>query len=134
MRSMPVFQSRSGFVAIAAGLAVLAIGLVGIARSDDPGTSSGPGPDLLPARFQHAVGNATAGQNVFRYETFGNQGFWTDAMQLPQGIAAAKVTPLQALQLGLSVNIDALNDATKAALATALQQVVAGTDPSKTAI
>src|ERR1022692_2682300 len=131
---MRVFQSRSGFIAVAAGLGVLAIGLVGIARSDDPGTSNGPGPDLLPARFQHAVGNATSGQNVFRYETFGNQGFWTDAMQLPQGIAAAKVTPLQALQLGLSVNIDALNDATKAALATAIQQVVAGTDPSKTAI
>src|ERR1022692_915965 len=130
---MRVFQSRSGFVAIAAGVAVLAIGLVGIARSDDPGTSNGPGPDLLPARFQHAVGNATSGQNVFRYETFGNQGFWTDAMQLPQGIAAAKLTPLQALQIGLNVNVAALNAPTVAALSTALQQVQSGMDPAKTA-
>ena len=131
---MRVFRSRSGFIAVAAGLGVLAIGLVGIARSDDPGTSNGPGPDLLPARFQHAVGNATSGQNVFRYETFGNQGFWTDAMQLPQGIANAGVTPLQALQLGLNVNVDNLNPATAAALLAALQQVNSGTDPSKTAI
>ncbi|HTS26063.1 MAG TPA: IPT/TIG domain-containing protein [Bryobacteraceae bacterium] len=130
---MPVFQCRRDVVAVAAGVAVLAAGLVGVARSQSATTSSGPGPDLLPVQFQHAVGNATSGQNVFRYETFGNQGFWTDAMQLPQGIAAAKVTPLQALQLGLSVNIDAVNDATKQALAAALQQVAAGTDPNKTA-
>jgi uncharacterized protein (TIGR03437 family) len=117
--------------------AVVITGLAGIfagvARSDDPGTSSGPGPDLLPPRFQHALGNATAGQDTFRYETFGNQGFWTDAMQLPQGIAAAKVTPIQALQLGLSVNIDAVNDATKQALGAALAQVTGGTDPAMTA-
>ena len=55
-------------------------------------------------------------------------------MQLPQGIAAAKVTPLQALQLGLNVNSDNLNAATAAALVAALAQVQAGTDPSKTAI
>ena len=111
-----------------------ALFLIGIARSDQPTTSDGPPPDLLPIKFQHAVGDATSGRDVFRYETFGNQGFWTDAMQLPQGIAAAKVTPLQALQLGLSVNVDAVNDATKQALAAALQQVQSGTDPSKTAI
>jgi uncharacterized protein (TIGR03437 family) len=125
--------SRYGVIAASAGLLALALGLGSIAKSDDPGTSSGPGPDILPARFQHALGDATAGKDTFRYETFGNQGFWTDAMQLPQGIAAAKLTPLQALQVGLSVNIDALNDATKQALGAALQQVTAGTDPSKTA-
>jgi hypothetical protein len=45
---------------------------------------------------------------VFRFETFGNEGFWTDAVRMPQGIKAARVTPLQALKLGLSVDIDAL--------------------------
>jgi uncharacterized protein (TIGR03437 family) len=127
---MIVSRSRRNLVACLSGALIMCFGLMSVARSQQ----TGPGPDLLPPAFQHPVGDPVAGQNVFRYETFGNQGFWTDAMQLPQGIAAAKVTPLQALQLGLSVNVDALNDSTKTALAAALQQVAAGTDPSKTAI
>ena len=119
------------------GLGLLAAGvcLIGIAKSQQGTTSNGPGPDLLPPAFQHVVGgDVAAGQNVFRYETFGNQGFWTDAMQLPQGIVAAKVTPLQALQLGLNVNAGALNSATVAAFSAALQQVQSGVDPNATAL
>ncbi len=127
-----MFTQRKGWIAFA--IVTLALGLVGIARSDDPGTSNGPGPDLLPPQFQHALGDPVAGQTTFRYETFGNQGFWTDAMQLPQGIASSKVTPLQALQLGLSVNIDAVNAATKTSLGAALLQVAGGADPSTTAL
>lgn len=70
------------------------------------------GPD-----FPHPIGNAANGQQVFRFETFGNEGFWTDAARLPQGIVAAGITPKQALQVGLSVNVDALDAATKAAVA-----------------
>ncbi len=44
---------------------------------------------------------------------------------MPMGIKAAKVTPLQALKLGLSVDIDALDPATKDTLAQQLK-----TDPS----
>src|SRR5258708_1797182 len=120
-------------IALCSSLAGATLGFIGIARSQQGVLSEGPPPDLLPPAFQHAVGDAAAGLTVFRYETFGNQGFWTDAMQLPQGIAAAKVTPLQALQLGLSVNVDALNAATVQAFGTALQQVLTGTDPAKTA-
>ncbi len=58
-------------------------------------------------------GNATAGRDVFRFETFGNEGFWTDAVRLPQGMVAAGVTPLKALQLGVQVDIDALDAATQ---------------------
>jgi uncharacterized protein (TIGR03437 family) len=112
---------------------LLGLLIVGTGVAQAPVTSNGPAPDLLPIAFQHAIGSASSGKSVFRYGTFGNQGFWTDAMQLPQGIAAAKVTPLQALQLGLNVNIDALNAATVQALGAALQQVQGGTDPAKTA-
>ena len=97
------------------------------------GSNEGPGPAALPALFVHPVGNAPAGQEVFRFETFGNQKFWTDAAKLPQGIAAAGITPLQALQVGLSVNVEALNDATKQAFATAIQMVKDGADPKTTA-
>ncbi|MFP1680677.1 hypothetical protein ACLD02_18415 [Alloalcanivorax sp. C16-2] len=77
---------------------------------------------------------AVQGQTVFRYETFGNQRFWTDAMQLPQGIAGAGVTPLQALGLGLNVNVGALSDGTAQALLDALEQVGNGTPPEDTAL
>ena len=125
---------RNVSISIAVGLTALAMGFVGTARPDQATTSDGPPPDLLPPQFQHAIGDPTSGQAVFRLETFGNQGFWTDALQLPQGIAAVKLTPLQALQVGLSVNVDALNAATKQALAAALQQVQGGANPSSTAL
>jgi uncharacterized protein (TIGR03437 family) len=130
---MIISKARRNLFAVGFGLAVLTLGLAGIAKSQQAGTNSGPGPDLLPPAFQHAVGDPVAGQAIFRYETFGNQGFWTDAMQLPQGIAAAQLTPLQALQVGLNVNVAALNAPTVAALSAALQQVQSGMDPTKTA-
>lgn len=86
--------------------------------SDGP-ADQGP---TLPTRQD---GDATLGREVFRFETFGNEGFWTDAVRLPEGMAAAKVTPLQALELGLNVNVDAVDPATKEALAAQLKQ-----DPS----
>ncbi|MBC7793715.1 MAG: hypothetical protein H7Z43_08400, partial [Clostridia bacterium] len=66
---------------------------------------SGPA-DASVNQLVHRVGDAERGQDVFRFETFGNEGFWTQLVQLPQGIAAAGVTPAQALALGLSVDIE----------------------------
>ncbi len=81
--------------------------------SDGPGITNNPNP--------HQVGTAADGLTVFRFETFGNEGFWTDAARLPQGIVAAGVTPLDALALGLVVDIDALPPATQQAIALELQ-------------
>jgi mono/diheme cytochrome c family protein len=66
------------------------------------------------------LGDATRGRDIFRFETFGNEGFWTDALQLPQGIVAAKVTPVMALKTGLSVDSDALAAAVPAATLNAI--------------
>jgi hypothetical protein len=74
------------------------------------------------------------GKTVFSYETFGNERFWTDAMRLPQGLAGANVTPLDALALGLNVNAEALSPATAQALLGALEQIKAGTKPSDTVL
>jgi len=68
----------------------------------------------------HATGNAALGQQVFRFELFGNEKFFADALRLQQGIVAAGVTPVQALQLGLSVDVDALDPATRAVVAAEL--------------
>ena len=107
------------------------MGLVGVLAncngSDDAAPAPGPvsgGPGGGPANQgsppAHTLGNATNGQTVFRAETFGNERFWTDAIRLPAGILAAKVTPLQALGLGLHVDIDALDAATVTALTAEL--------------
>ncbi|MES1188041.1 MAG: hypothetical protein ABUL60_29760 [Myxococcales bacterium] len=82
--------------------------------------SSGPA-DSTEDQFEHPLGDAKSGQDVFRFETFGNEGFWTGVLQLPQGIVAAKLTPLQALAAGLSVDIEQVPAATAEVIAAELE-------------
>lgn len=87
---------------------------------DQSRLSTGPAaPDENPNK--HETGDARAGKEVFRSETFGNEAFWTDAVRLPQGMMAAKFTPLDALKAGYHVNVDALDDAMKKAMAAELK-------------
>ena len=73
---MKKLLSGPGLVSFISGTAILLFGLLSIAKSQQSPTA-GPGPDLLPPAFQHSVGDPVAGKAIFRYETFGNQGFWT---------------------------------------------------------
>ena len=86
----------------------------GAAASDGP-SDQGP---VLPTRQD---GDRMLGRDVFRNETFGNEGFWTDAVRLPAGIEAARVTPMQAMSLGLQVDVDAIDAATQRALGEQLR-------------
>src|SRR5437763_9791140 len=65
------------------------------------------------------VGNAiqmvTQGQQTFRFDTFGDEAFWSDALQLQKAIEGANfggvgtgISPKDALALGLKVDADAL--------------------------
>ena len=81
----------------------------------------GDGPADQGMALPQQSGSAIAGRDVFRFETFGNEGFWTDAVRVPQGVTAAKLTPLQALQLGLQVDADMVDGATKAQLGAELK-------------
>ncbi len=83
------------------------------APSDGPGITKNPNP--------HERGDAAAGKDVFRFETFGNEGFWTDAARLPKGMADAKLTPKQALEAGLQVDIEAIDPAMREALGKELK-------------
>jgi hypothetical protein len=73
-------------------------------------------PAAPPLAQGQRVGDPLAGKIVFRFETFGNEGFWTDAAKLTKGIVDKQITPVQALALGLSVNSDALDVATQKAI------------------
>ena len=60
------------------------------------------------------------GRQIFRFDTFGSEAFWGDALQLHKAIAGEKnggvgpgVSPKTALSVGLKVDADALPDALK---------------------
>jgi mono/diheme cytochrome c family protein len=48
------------------------------------------------------------GQAIFRYDTFGDEQFWTDTAGLHE-VVDTKIQPLEALGLGLKVDMDNLN-------------------------
>jgi len=113
--------------ALCATIAVLITGCSGSSNSDDVPPPPPPvivaganGPANQGTFVVHRVGNVANGKTVFRFETFGNERFWTDAIRLPQGILATNFTPIKALQAGLSVDIEALPTATQQAIAAEL--------------
>jgi hypothetical protein len=55
-------------------------------------------------------------QDGLPFETFGNEGFWTDAMVLEKGMKGEKFTPVQALKADLQVDVEALDPAIREAL------------------
>src|SRR5512142_2161222 len=70
-------------------------------------------------RHNPVVDNATQkvlqGEQIFRFDTFGDEAFWGDTLKLHQAIEGAKlggvgpgVSPKTALAVGLKVDIDAL--------------------------
>ncbi len=115
-------RALSGFVATAA----LVASIVGYAtNAANPRVVAIDGPGDQGVAMPQQNGDVILGREVFRFETFGNEGFWTDAVRLRDGIKAAGLTPMQALELGLQIDADAIDPATKAKLAAEL-----ASDPS----
>jgi hypothetical protein len=64
---------------------------------------------------QNAIQKVQQGEQIFRFDTFGDQAFWGDTLKLHQAIEGAKlggvgpgVSPKTALAVGLKVDVDAL--------------------------
>jgi hypothetical protein len=83
-------------------------------------TASAPTSNTDRVVAQHAQQMLAEGQRIFRYDTFGNEAFWGDTLQLHKAIAGEKnggvgpgVSPKTALSVGLKVDADALPDALK---------------------
>jgi hypothetical protein len=74
-------------IAVASALFVLTLGLV------------------LNLSAQSAV-SLREGQEIFRFDTFGDEQLWTDVLKMDQAIAT--VDPATALAVGLKVDVDAL--------------------------
>ncbi len=94
----------------------LAFGLRGIgpvpARAADGGDRAG---DADRSVVAHARAMVDEGRRTFRFDTFGDEHFWGDALRIHQAIAGAAlggvgpgVGPRTALSVGLKVDVDAL--------------------------
>lgn len=105
-------MKRAGHAAVA-GFAVLA-GLVvlvsGCGGGGDEGVDAAQ--QALKGRGRSLV---SQGRHVFRYETFGDEAKWTDALRLHEAVSAA-VDPTTALSVGLKVDADALPESVKRAI------------------
>jgi len=66
--------------------------------------ASGPGPDR----------GRLDGQAIFRFDTFGDEQFWTNTLQMQQPLSS--LSPAGALGVGLKVDVDALPPAIVSAL------------------
>jgi cytochrome c553 len=86
---------------VAAGLTVASLML---GCGDEP---TGPGP-LDPALVAQ-------GKTIFRFDTFGDETFWTDTLRLHEVIRSS-VSPRTALSVGLKVDADTLPEQVKADL------------------
>lgn len=100
---------------------LLGAALVGPNLLAAPGEKMADGPADIKKPAPIRKGNVASGRDVFRYETFGDEGFWTDAARMPQGMKAAKITPVDALKAGVSVDAERIPVGLRAALAKELK-------------
>jgi mono/diheme cytochrome c family protein len=106
MRSITVPAERGGRfrrgparllrLALASGLGILG-GSSACTRNTTSTSAAGLVDPTLAAR----------GKIIFRYETFGNESFWTDSLRMQQVIQSS-VDPTTALSVGLKVDTDSL--------------------------
>ena len=99
----------------AAGLALLVAVVFSIEQAAD---AQAPGKALSENERQiaaHAQRMIEEGRRIFRFDTFGSEAFWGDALQLHKAIAGEKnggvgggVSPKTALSVGLKVDTEAL--------------------------
>jgi hypothetical protein len=110
-------QRRIHMHAITATVALLLICLVALSRSTPvrADNSHHDADDQKNPVVQNATQKVLMGEQVFRFDTFGDEAFWGDTLKLHQAIEGAKlggvgpgVSPKTALAVGLKVDIDAL--------------------------
>jgi hypothetical protein len=95
-------------------LAVMLLLVAGLSRSY--GAKDGNARDSVDSSIQrHAQTMVDEGRRIFRFDTFGDEAFWGDTLQLHQAIQGEAfggvgpgVSPKTALAVGLKVDVDAL--------------------------
>ena len=86
---------------------------------DDAATPVAPQPGdvSVAAKGGHSPRTLAEGKEIFRFDTFGDETFWTDTLRMHEVIRTS-VSPNTALSVGLKVDADALPEAVKTAIQT----------------
>jgi mono/diheme cytochrome c family protein len=103
-------------LSIASVTLAAALGVVALPASAKPGGGKPGAPKAFDAEIaHHSQAMLEEGRKIFRYDTFGSEAFWGDALGLHKAIAGEKnggvgpgVSPKTALAVGLKVDADAL--------------------------
>jgi hypothetical protein len=98
-------KKRHSFFAIVAG-SLLALGAV-LALPRSKPMAQEKQSSFLGSAEQNSATLISQGKQIFRFDTFGDQAFWGDQLQLHEAINT--LTPRQALGLGLKVDVDSLS-------------------------
>jgi hypothetical protein len=123
MRPKAIRQLAVGVLTGSAIFAGLELGIVeqGIAQADGSKKALSENDRQID---RHAERMIEEGRQIFRFDTFGSEAFFGDALQLHRAIAGAGnggvgggVSPKTALAVGLKVDADALPDALKKQIA-----------------
>ncbi len=137
MRAYQVLSSVRPRLLLIPLCVALAVGCGDDGGTDPTEGTDGPANPGVPVPRQD--GDPALGREVFRFETFNNERFFTDALRLGAGLTAAGVTPLQLLELGVNVDVDALPADLRQTLTAELQADPSGgtsallNDPAMTA-
>ena len=107
-------------LAVVLGLGLILVAITFGANGAGPGSGSAAADRAHLAGFDRVIFNNTLrqleeGRRTFRFDTFGDEAFWGDQLQLHQAIAGAGLggigpglSPTAALALGLKVDVEAL--------------------------
>ncbi len=105
-------EREEGAMRLIAAASVVFVFAVGFAVSGS-GHAAGAGQAAGTSDLRGQSGRQT-GQEIFRFDTFGDEQLWTDVLRMHEAIAT--VPPATALAVGLKVDVDALPAALIAAL------------------
>ena len=108
----------SSAIKLSRGVRALSLGLaVALAACGDSGDSDAVSPSTVAPELAESMSPAliARGKTIFRFDTFGDETFWTDTLQLHEVIRTS-VSPQAALEVGLKVDADALPPEVKAGI------------------
>ena len=121
MGSVQVTQSAKSFASALHRTGALCL-VAALTFGCDNGDAMGPKPETLDPQL------VADGKEIFRFDTFGDEQYWTDTLRMHEVIQSG-VSPATALSVGLKVDVDALPEAVKTALANGDVDL---TDPATT--
>lgn len=112
MPPMPPKRTR-----VTSGVGVAALIVFGLATAAFVASCDNSSPSSTGPRFVQLDSDVVhQGKTIFRFNTFGDESFWTDTARMHEVIAKS-VSPALALQVGLKVDADTLPQAVKDAIA-----------------